>query len=92
MTNKAICDSIKNDIWAWQLKMLQHKALNFAIYQMVDEADRPNIDSSVRVILSHAFSLLNLQEEMLEALEKDILKVEARLSDIKFSDDEQTSK
>lgn len=85
-----IYDIINDDIGVVYLKMSEHKALNLAIYRMVDDVDDYKIDPRVRAIINNVIALLNLQEALLAALDKDVDNVVEKLSDVIHHSDKET--
>ncbi len=77
-----IWDIVNDDFYAVYVKVSEHKALNIAIHQMIDNVIDRNTDNKVQGIVNDTISLLNIQEDLLSALEKAIDDVSNKLTDI----------
>ena len=84
-----IWDIVDDDFYAIYVKLSEHKALNTAIRQMIDNVIDRNTDDKVRDIVNDTISLLNIQENLLSAPEKAADAVSNRLTDIAARSDRE---
>lgn len=77
-----IWDIVNGDLSLVYAKLSEHKALNLALYQMVDDAVDRDTDRKVRTAINNAISLLTIQEDLFLSLEKAIDNVMNRLTDL----------
>lgn len=77
-----IWDIVNGDLSLVYAKLSEHKALNLALYRMVDDAVDRGTDRKVRKAIDNAISLLTIQEELFLSLEKIMDSVMNKLTDL----------
>lgn len=77
-----IWDIVNGDLSLVYAKLSEHKALNLALYRMVDDAVDRGTDQKVRKEIDNAVSLLNIQANLFLSLEKAMDNILNKLTDM----------